>query len=154
MIPDEIINVDTEAVQQFKNDMANLLSDYDGLASGLNIGNTVSNDGGQTHTITTFVTTQGPKCIEAFAIGTPTGFTEAFSFNLLVDGKAVYDSKSGFMVIRIPEYLKKAGRVFALVAVDKNGVPHTYGDLDLNADTLCVQIDFEGYAFEVIYADI
>jgi hypothetical protein len=154
VIPDEIYNGDSEAVQQFKSDMANLLSDYDGLASGLNIGNTVSNDGGQTHTVTTFVTTQGPKCREAFAIGTPIGFNEAFSFNLLVDGKAVYDSKSGFMVIRIPEYLKKTGRVFALVAVDKNGVPHTYGDLDLNPDTLCVQIDFEGYAFEVIYADI
>ena len=152
VIPEEI--KDSEAVQQFKSDMANLLSDYDGLASGLSIGNTVSNDGGQTHTVTTFVTTQGPKCREAFAIGTPIGFNEAFSFNLLVDGKAVYDSKSGFMVIRIPEYLKKTGRIFAIVAVDKNGVPHTYGDLDLNPDTLCVQIDFEGYAFEVIYADI
>lgn len=142
-----------KAVQQYKEDITNLLSDYDGLASGLNIGNTVSSDGNVKHAVSTYVTTQGEACRAAFEFATPRGFTELFSFNLLVDGQASYDEKSGLMVIRIPQNMLKPGRVFALIAVDKDGMPHYFTDLDADPDTLSAQIDFVGYAFDVIYMD-
>ena len=85
----------------------------------------------------------------------PTGWAEGFSFNLLVDGKANYNSKSGTMTINIPKYLRKEGRKFMIMAVDKTGQLFVYADIDANADTISVTIPaIEGYAFTVIYSDL
>ncbi len=135
---------------QYKHDMENLLATGSGSAVG---GGLVVE--GSTGTITAQATTQGPKYKEVIHFFMPTGWTEGFSFNILVDGKANYNSKSGTMTINIPKYLRKEGRQFMIMAVDKNGNLFVYADNDLNADTLSVTIPkVEGYAFTVIYTDL
>ncbi|MCR4656485.1 MAG: hypothetical protein K5770_09690 [Lachnospiraceae bacterium] len=47
---------------------------------------------------------------------------------------------------------QKAGRKFALVALGSDGV-HFYLDTDTSVDTITVDLDLNGYVFDVVYAD-
>lgn len=135
---------------QYKHDMENLLATGSGAVAGSGI--VVASSTG---TVTAQATTQGPKYKEVIKFFMPTGWAEGFSFNLLVDGKANYNSKSGTMTINIPKYLRKEGRKFMIMAVDKTGQLFVYADIDANADTISVTIPaIEGYAFTVIYSDL
>lgn len=96
---------------------------------------------------------QGPAAQFAFKQIMAPGCSEAFSFNLLADGKTVdYTLKKGKLILFIPDVYKNAGRVFALTAIDKNMNVHFYPDTDNDPATVTVNINFEGYAFDVIYA--
>ena len=83
----------------------------------------------------------------------PVGYTESQSVNILADGKTYTERHVGTICFKIPEDAIKPGRFFALFAVDKYGVPHIYEDLDLNDDTITVNVNYEGYAFSIIYTD-
>ena len=64
---------------------------------------------------------QGPVAKTVFASATPAGWKEAFTFNLTKDGKADASVKSGQMKVTIPSQFIKAGRQFAILALDKSG---------------------------------
>lgn len=88
----------------------------------------------------------------------PAGWKEAFSFNLLVNGKTDTSLKKGTLTLTIPtEYLNtivsagQAGRQFAIVAMDKNGKTYLLTDTDTNPNTITANVAFEGYAMELIY---
>lgn len=89
----------------------------------------------------------------AFKSATPAGWTEAFSFNLLKNGKPDLSLKSGNMTLTVPASFQKAGRKFAILALDKNGVVQVLPDTDTNPNTITVALNFEGYALELIYID-
>ena len=141
-----------DAGNNVSKEFENIFEGNDNLADGLVIGDGALT-GGSKPVITTTVNSQGEKFYEAAKLVTPSGFAEAFCFNILVDGKATYDEKSGNIRIKIPSFYKKSGRTFALIAVDKNGQPYLFTDLDTSDDYLTVHIDVEGYAFQVIYMD-
>ncbi len=101
---------------------------------------------------------QGSICVAAFKAATPKGFTEAFSFNLLMieNGyfKPNFIMKNGEFVLYIPKEWQKAGRIFVLIGIDKNGKTQTFTDKDLNDESFTTTLNIEEYAFSLIYSDI
>ena len=81
------------------------------------------------------------------------GCPEAFSFNLAIEGKVDQSLKNGTMSLYIPSEYQKAGRIFALTALDKTGRVLFYPDRDTSLNTITVNLNVEGYAFDLIYAD-
>lgn len=96
---------------------------------------------------------QGAAAQFAFRVNTPAGWKEAFSFNMTVNDKADYSLKKGILSFRIPSQYLKAGRKFAVLGIDKNGIVKLFADADLKADTITINLDIEGYAFDLIYFD-
>jgi len=130
---------------QYREDMQSIIAGFTGIAPA----SAASGSGNYS----AYTTSQGPVCQAAFKAALPEGWTEAFSFNLLVGNTVSYDCKSGAMWINIPRYLRTPGRQFALLGVDKTGQVMIFPDLDADPDTLAVMINLEGYAFELIYKD-
>ena len=99
---------------------------------------------------------QGPLCAALFKTVTPKGFEEAFSFNLNLDatGRTApnYGRKVGQFVLNIPKQYRKAGRVFALIGVGRNGKVKFFYDSDMDDETFTTNLDIEGYAFSFIYS--
>ena len=99
---------------------------------------------------------QGPLCVAAFKAATPAGFREAFSFNLNLDatGKSPlnYGKKSGRLVLTIPKQYRKAGRVFAIIGIDRKGKVKIFYDNDTSDETFTTNLNMDGYAFSVIYS--
>ena len=100
--------------------------------------------------------TQGPLCAAIFKTSTPMGFREAFSFNLNLDvtGKNApnYGKKAGEIVLTIPKKYRKAGRVFAVMGMGRNGKVKIFYDSDTSDETFTSNINIEGYAFSLIYS--
>lgn len=96
---------------------------------------------------------QGPLGTYAFTMGTPKGWKEAFSFNLTINGKDDHTNKNGMLCMFIPDQYKKAGRTYALTALDRTGKVHIFDDIDNSNSTIISNIDVDGYAFELIYRD-
>ncbi len=95
---------------------------------------------------------QGPTAQLAFRQLMAQGCNEAFTFNLLVDGKTLdYKLKNGKLTLFIPDAYKKNGRIFALLVLDKNGKVHFCPDTDNSPLTVTVDLLVEGYAFDLIY---
>ncbi len=96
---------------------------------------------------------QGPACITVFNTARPAGWSEAFTFNMIINGKTEHTLKNGTLTLPIPAEFQKAGRTFALIGVDKTGKPWTFADVDDNPYTITANINVEGYAFALIYKD-
>ena len=96
---------------------------------------------------------QGPCGQYAFNAGRPTGWMEAFTFNMTVNDKADYTNKKGLLSLYIPKEYQKAGRIFAITALDQNSRIHIYNDIYNNPETVTANIDIDGYAFDLIYKD-
>ncbi len=96
---------------------------------------------------------QGLIARQAFLMNTPKGWKEAFTFNMTVNDKADYSLKKGTLSFRIPTQYQKAGRKYAILGLDKNGKVKVFNDIDLKPDTITVNLDIEGYAFDLIYCD-
>ena len=97
--------------------------------------------------------TQGPRGIAAFHFNRPAGYSEAFSFNMIFKNKVDYTLKKGVLCLDIPPQYQKAGRTFAITAIDKAGKVHIFNDTDTNPATITCNIDIEGFAFDLIYKD-
>ncbi|MCR4656058.1 MAG: hypothetical protein K5770_07520 [Lachnospiraceae bacterium] len=48
---------------------------------------------------------------------------------------------------------QKTGRGFALIGLDKDGNSFVLTDTDTDPATITVAVNFEGYAFDLIYRD-
>ncbi|MCR5301783.1 MAG: DUF6273 domain-containing protein [Lachnospiraceae bacterium] len=98
-------------------------------------------------------TVQGPAAQAALNAKRPAGFLQAFTFNMAINGNVNHTLKNGTLTIIIPKELQNTGRTFALMALDKNGNALVYADSDTNPATITANINFEGYAFALIYKD-
>lgn len=96
---------------------------------------------------------QGPAAQAVLDASRPKGWIEAFTFNLTLDGKTDDSLKNGVMTVIIPEELRKSGRMFAIVGIDKNGKTKIFADIDTDPVTVTAKISIEGYAFELINRD-
>ncbi|MDO5574660.1 MAG: hypothetical protein Q4G60_11865 [bacterium] len=96
---------------------------------------------------------QGFLCRYAMKAATPFGYREAFSFNMLEDGKTSYNKKTGTFTLGIPTAYQKSGRIFAIIGIDRNGNTKVFTDLDTSDTTFTTTLDMEGYAFLLIYTD-
>lgn len=96
---------------------------------------------------------QGAACKAAFASALPAGYKQAFTFSMSVDGRHTTDLKDGIIKMYVPSSFQKAGRQFAIMAIDKNAIVHIYNDSDPQASVIASQLNFEGYAFCLIYKD-
>ncbi len=96
---------------------------------------------------------QGAACKAAFASALPAGYKQAFTFSMSVDGRHTTDLKDGMLNMYVPSSFQKAGRQFAIMAIDKNAIVHIYNDIDPQASVIASQLNFEGYAFCLIYKD-
>ena len=72
---------------------------------------------------------------------------------MTVNGVSDNSLKDGILKIHIPGACQKAGRQFAVLAIDKNGRIHVYQDADPQANVFSAKLDVEGYAFDLIYFD-
>lgn len=88
-----------------------------------------------------------------FSMARPAGWSEAFSFNMLKGGKPDYSLKSGTMQLYIPHEYLKTGRIYAIIGIDKNGNAVVFNDVDTNPLTITVNLNIEGYAFDLIYTN-
>ncbi len=98
-------------------------------------------------------TKQGVAAQAVFNAIRQAGWQESFTFNMAINGKVDYTLKNGVLTIIIPKEYRKAGRTFAIMALDKNGKAWAFADTDTNPATLTVKIYVEGYAFALIYKD-
>ncbi len=96
---------------------------------------------------------QGPTAQTVLNANRAVGWNEAFTFNIAINGKVDYTLKNGTLTFIIPKEYQKAGRTFAVMALDKNGKAWTFADIDTNPSTLTANINVEGYAFALIYKD-
>ncbi len=96
---------------------------------------------------------QGLAASVIFNASTPAGWTEAFPFSMTVNGVNDYSLKDGILRIHIPGPCQKAGRTFAVLAIDKNGKVHVYQDTDPQPNVFSAKLDVEGYAFDLIFLD-
>ncbi len=96
---------------------------------------------------------QGLAGSVVFATSTPAGWKEAFPFSMTINGVSDNSLKDGILKIHIPGPCQKAGRQFAVLAIDKNGRIHVYQDADPQANVFSAKLDVEGYAFDLIYFD-
>ncbi len=96
---------------------------------------------------------QGDLAQLAFRLHLPNGWKEALTFNMTVNDKADYSPRKGSLSFRIPSQYQSAGRKFAILGLDKTGTVKMFTDRDLRADFITVNIDIEGYAFDLIYTD-
>ncbi len=94
----------------------------------------------------------------AFKAATSKGYSEAFSFNLLLRDNGFFKptsvKKTGKFVLNIPTKWQKPGRTFALIGIDKNGNTKIFTDEDFSDETITTTLDIEGYAFSLIYTDM
>ncbi len=97
---------------------------------------------------------QGPIAKFLFRLFTPAGWKEAFTFNLTVNGTQDYSLKKGKLTFYIPPTYRKQGRTFALISIVKPGQIKYFLDTDKNPETITVDLDCEGYAFDLIYFDL
>ena len=67
--------------------------------------------------------------------------------------KGDYSLKKGKFTIEIPEKYRRAGRIFALQVIDRSGKVLLLPDKDDNPYTISVDVNVEGYAFDLIYSD-
>ena len=135
-------------------DFTQILKSYDGAASGLNFDNSSNTSAGQTHKVSLSITSTGDAGVPATAKAVmPTGFRDAFGFNILVDGKPATGNKSGELIINIPKYYLRNNRVFGLLITDAAGKTQAYFDEDLNPLTFTADINTTGYVCELIYID-
>ncbi len=98
-------------------------------------------------------TKQGPAAQAVFNADRTAGWKEVFSFNMAINGKVDDTVKNGVLTIIVPMEYRKGGRAFAVMALDKNGRTRTYADTDMNPATVTAAVNFEGYAFSLIYRD-
>ena len=97
---------------------------------------------------------QGPIAKFLFKLFTPAGWKEAFTLNLTVNGSQDYTLKKGKLTFYIPPTYRKQGRTFALISIVKPGQIKYFLDTDKNPETITVDLDCEGYAFDLIYFDL
>ena len=96
---------------------------------------------------------QGPLAAGIFARARDFLLNEAFSFDLSIHDKTEYTLKRGKIVMYIPEAFQKKGRVFAVLGIDKWGKVHLFTNVGIYENLLTVNVDFEGYAFDLVYID-
>lgn len=96
---------------------------------------------------------QGSVAQFTFKLNTSKGWKEAFSFNMTVNDKTDYTPKKGVLSFKIPTQYLKAGRKFAILGLDENGNVKVFNDTDTKADSITINLDIEGYAFDLIYFD-
>ena len=97
---------------------------------------------------------QGIAAKNAFLGALPAGYKSAFTFNVITNGvSADYSLKNGSFTLLIPEEYRKSGRTFAISCIDKSGNVRILYDTDTDPNTISVDVNFEGFAFDLIYKD-
>ncbi len=94
---------------------------------------------------------QGPLGKLAFSQNRPTGWSEAFSFNMTVNGKADFTPKNGTLSIAVPMQFIKTGRKFALLAIEQDDTVKIYNDMDASDSTVTIVLNGTAYAYDLIY---
>ena len=97
---------------------------------------------------------QGIAAKNAFLGALPAGYRSAFTFNVITNGESTdYSLKNGSFTLLIPEEFRKPGRTFAISCIDKSGNVRILCDTDTDPNTISVDVNFEGFAFDLIYKD-
>lgn len=84
---------------------------------------------------------------------TPAGYMPAcdgaISFNYQLD----YLNKNGLICLQIPEGCQASNRTYKILTIGEGGVIAVYDDLDANPATITAQINFNGFAYSILYAE-
>ena len=83
----------------------------------------------------------------------PVGYMSACEGAISFNYKQDYLNKSGMICFEIPEGLQASNRTYKLLTLGEGGVIAVYDDLDLNPATITSQINFNGFAFVLIYTE-
>ncbi len=94
---------------------------------------------------------QSALATNVFKAAVPAGWNWAFSMSMSYNGKNEYSLKNGTIKLYVPATLRKSGRQFAILAMDKNGKVILLPDQDVLANTVTVTPNVEGYAYVLIY---
>ena len=96
---------------------------------------------------------QGEAAKALLTAATPKGCIKAFSFNLLNGGVPDQTLKLGTLTMFIHPEWQKAGRQYAMLSLDKYGNVAFLPDIDTDPIRCTVNLNFEGYALDVLYKD-
>ena len=96
---------------------------------------------------------QSPLAKSLFTSAVPSGWNEAFSMSMTLNGQNEYSRKTGNIVLYVPAAYQKNGRQFAFLAMDKDGKVFVLKDLDDQPNLVTVNPNIEGYAYVLIYKD-
>ncbi|MCR4739815.1 MAG: hypothetical protein K5886_06090 [Lachnospiraceae bacterium] len=96
---------------------------------------------------------QGPAAKAVFSAACPRGWKEAFAMTLSKDDKQTNDKKDGIFRLYVPNAFQKAGRKYAILALDRYGNVRLLSDADSIPNVVTADLVFEGYALELIYKD-
>ncbi|MCR4656484.1 MAG: InlB B-repeat-containing protein [Lachnospiraceae bacterium] len=96
---------------------------------------------------------QGEAAKALLAAAVPKGWTKAFSFNLLNGGVPDQTLKLGTLTMFIHPEWQKAGRQYAMLSLDRYGNVAFLPDIDTDPIRCTVNLNFEGYALDVLYKD-
>ena len=97
--------------------------------------------------------TQGPACQAAFKASVPPGWYQAFTFSMSYEKKNTTTLKDGIIEVYVPHDYIKAGRSYALMAMDKSGIVKIYYDTDTYPYVFTSPLNVEGYAFALLTKD-
>ena len=96
---------------------------------------------------------QGPACQAAFNASVPSGWSQAFTFSMSYDKKNTTALKNGIIELYVPIDYMKAGRSYAIMAMDQSGVVKVYQDTDTLPYVFTSPLNVEGYAFSLLIKD-
>ncbi|MBO4909133.1 MAG: hypothetical protein J5476_07615 [Lachnospiraceae bacterium] len=89
---------------------------------------------------------QGAQCMNAFAAGTPAGYTAYKTYSLYMNNAADVSPKNGYVTMNVSGGYSD----YKLVAVDKNGAVHVFDDIDNVPGTVTFLLNFNGYACQLV----
>lgn len=84
---------------------------------------------------------------------TPAGFMHACDGAVSYNYKLDYSNKSGLICLQIPEGVLASNRNYKLLTIGEGGVIAVYDDIDLNPNTITSNVNFNGYAFSILYSE-
>ena len=84
---------------------------------------------------------------------TPVGYMPAcygaISFNYQLD----YLNKSGLICIQVPDGVQASNRIYKVLTIGEGGAINVYDDLDINPSTITCNVNFNGFAFAILYSE-
>ncbi len=73
----------------------------------------------------------------------------AISFNYKLD----YTNKNGVICLQLPEGIQASNRVYKILTIGEGGTIAYGDDLDSNPNTITANINFNGFAFSILYSE-
>ena len=84
---------------------------------------------------------------------TPAGYMPACEGAIAYNYGLDYKNKSGLLCLQLPEGVQATNRTYKILTIGEGGVIAVYDDVDLNPNTVTANVNFNGFAFAILYTE-